>query len=158
MNSHNFSRKFSSTWQPLHFSAFSSSAFTQLDTLLAMLSCSAHTPSSLTLFSKKIFLRPNSYSLPSWVFSACVTLTDLFLPAILLHAFVSSALNCSHKVSYSVIFLQPDFIAPHSWKPCHVYFACLPSSPPPRHPLKHRTTWQILAEWLSPFSISIAKV
>ena len=45
---------------------------------------------------------------------------------------------------HALSFLQPNFIAPQGWKLCHIYFVCLSSWPPPRHPLKHNqanTCW-----------------
>lgn len=122
---------------------------TRLPALAPSLQCFFPSP-----FWHKI-LRPSLFSLPGWVFSAHETFIDLFLCAILLHAFVS----VQHLiVSYSAILLHPDFIAPQGWKLCHIYFACLPSLPLPRCPLKHRSIWQIFAEWLNPFSMSSAKV
>lgn len=37
-----------------------------------------------------------------------------------------SALSCSHKVSYLIILLQPDFIAPQGWKPMSYLFCMFP--------------------------------
>lgn len=85
MNCHDFSKKFSSTWR------HSILLLTHLPVLSPSLQCFF-----LSSFWHKI-LRPSSFSLPGWVFSAHVTLTDFFLRAILLHACLCSAFNCSHS-------------------------------------------------------------